>query len=156
MATDINHFRRFAYQAKTQRSDLSKGQSSEKLFLEVNGILKSLHNQTKKYMQDDENLPLKGFVSSMTHEVPITGYLVKKKGLYYYKTNLVGACENTSAKKMHEQFSHVLKHFQLQDSSLKVGLKEALIVLFCEMEKETMEVAAELEKKFNELQISNH
>lgn len=74
---------------------------------------------------------------------------MKKKGLYYYKTNQVGACENTSAKKMHQQFEGLLTHFQLSDPSLKNGLKEALITMFCEMEKETMEIASELEKKFN-------
>lgn len=125
---------------------------SEKLFLEVNGILKSARPQYKKYSLDDESLPLKGFLTSSSCSAPVTGYLVKKKGLYYYKTNMVGACENKSAKILHDQFVELLHFFKLKDSKFMKPLKAALVTIFCQMQQETLEAATELEREFKKIE----
>ena len=124
---------------------------SREVFLKVNKLLeKTSHGG--KHSKDDENLPLKRFVLSDSCETPLTGYLVRKKGLYYYKNNRIGSKENISAKKMHERFSMLLEDYQLTDTSLLKPMKQILIEGFVELHKESLNTAIELEKKVSEIE----
>lgn len=118
---------------------------SREMFLKVNGILNK-KNYGGKYNKDDENLPLKQFVLSDNCGTPFTGYLVKRKGLYYYKNNRIGSKENRSAKKMHELFVQLLAQYQISDAKYIEPLKEVLLQVFFEMQEDSFANVSALEK----------
>jgi site-specific DNA recombinase len=95
---------------------------SEELFHKVNGLKVRGGYYQKK---ENECLPLKGFVREHKTGAPFTGYLVKKKGLYYYKANKIGVKLNRSMAIMHEKFKELLKMFTL-DNDWKDAFKELL------------------------------
>jgi site-specific DNA recombinase len=78
---------------------------TEEVFLKANQLCKT-DNFKQKKVNDD--LPLKGFVSDFESHATFTGYLAKKKGLYYYKANRPGVNVNRSQIKMHELFTKEL------------------------------------------------
>lgn len=57
-----------------------------------------------KHQKENENLPLKHFVRCDKCGSPYTGYIVKRKGLYYYKCNDRKCHCNRSVKTMHNNF----------------------------------------------------
>ena len=59
------------------------------------------HSQLKEYKTDNDQLPLKQFVYCEACNTPLTGFLVKQKGLYYYKCRTKGCSCTKSAKKLH-------------------------------------------------------
>ena len=124
---------------------------SKETFLKVNNIL-SQNNHGGNYTKDDKNLPLKKFVKSDGCGTPYTGYLVKKKGLYYYKNNRIGAKENRSAKMMHELFSDLLMDYQLKDEKWKAPLKEVLLQSFIKLHEESINNMLALEKQVSVLE----
>lgn len=83
---------------------------SQDLFLRANEMNKKDGYKTNKA---DDNLPLKVFVRDAESRTPFTGYLVKKKGLYYYKVNKIGIKINRSAKMMHEKFKGFLQTYTI-------------------------------------------
>ena len=121
---------------------------SDEMFLKINGILRK-NEKGKKHSADEENLPLKQFVRSARDESYYTGYLVKKKGLYYYKNNVPGSCENVSAKKMHQLFAELLSQFHFAEPSYKEVLKVVMMETYSEMHSESLEEISELEKQLN-------
>lgn len=89
---------------------------SKTTFLKVNDLLQQ-NNHGYKQNLEDENLPLRHFIKSAVCKTPYTGYVVKKKDLYYYKNNRKGSKENRSAKLMHQKFKEYLCNYQLNDKS---------------------------------------
>ncbi len=79
-------------------------------FLKVHQNLEKFGNGYKIEQEVDE-LPMKQFVKCDCCGTKMTGYLVKKKGLYYYKCNLTGCTNNRSQKVMHEKFESLLQKF---------------------------------------------
>ena len=59
--------------------------------------------------EHDEKLPLKGHLICSGCGCNLTGYLVKKKNLFYYKCNTVGCKHNRSALLLHVQFEELLQ-----------------------------------------------
>ncbi|MBL4653247.1 MAG: recombinase family protein [Flavobacteriales bacterium] len=96
-----------------------EGVVSKELFLKVNKLLTTNQNG---YSRDEENLPLKQFVKSADCGTPYTGYIVRKKNLYYYKNNRIGSKENRNAKVMHNKFVDLLKIMSLQIKSISLQL----------------------------------
>lgn len=96
---------------------------SEELFFRVNELKKT---DGFKCNKANDNLPLKIFVKDAETGVPFTGYLVKKKGLYYYKINKAGINVNRSVKIMHNKFKELLSVYTVDSSHvepLKVQLQ---------------------------------
>jgi len=85
---------------------------SKELFLKANDVLKRYHREYD-YNKDDINMPLRNFISCAKCGAKWTGYIVKAKGLYYYKCNKAGCKCNKSAKQMHEQFMKHLQHYEV-------------------------------------------
>ncbi len=75
-----------------------------------------------------EDLPLKQFVKCDNCGNSMTGYLVKKKGLYYYKCNIVGCANNRSQKVLHEKFEELMTPFTF-DKKLTPIFKKMLLHL---------------------------
>ena len=80
----------------------------EDLFLRANELKKT---DGFKVNKANDNLPLKVFVKDAETGAPFTGYIVKKKGLYYYKVNRIGIKINRSVKIMHNKFEELLSNY---------------------------------------------
>jgi len=88
----------------------------EKLFLRANEFRKTEGFKSKK---ENDFLPLKGFVREAISNAPFTGYLVKKKGLYYYKANRVGIKVNRNVDIMHSKFKELLANYTIDTSHIE-------------------------------------
>ena len=127
-------------------------------FLKINNLQKT-SGYGVKINKDNENLPLKQFVRSANCKTPYTGYLAKKKGLYYYKNNRKGAKENRSAKKMHEMFQKLLCQYQLTNNKLKPVIKDVMLNVFKKQQEDTLQeidvnikVIKDIERKLERLE----
>jgi site-specific DNA recombinase len=88
----------------------------EDLFLRANELKKTDGYKSNKA---NDNLPLKVFVKDAESGAPFTGYLVKKKGLYYYKVNKVGIKINRSTSIMHDKFVELLNDYTIDSSHIE-------------------------------------
>lgn len=89
---------------------------SKEIFLKVNDIL-SARVQGFKVIRDNEHVPLKNFIKCGHCGDSMPGYLVRKKGLWYYKCRKKGCCNNKSAKVLHQQFLSLLEPYTLRLSA---------------------------------------
>ena len=106
---------------------------SRELFLMVHNIRQEKRSHSFVHDKDNENLPLKVFAKCDKCRQTLTGYLVKKKGLYYYKCNTKGCKVNRSANAMHDLFRKVLKSFRIGAEELqivRIQLEEQMAVFF--------------------------
>jgi len=88
----------------------------EDLFLSANEIKKT---DGFKVNKANDNLPLKVFVKDAISGLPFTGYIVKKKGLYYYKVNKTGIKINRSANMMHTKFKELLADYTIDSTHIE-------------------------------------
>lgn len=86
---------------------------TEEIFLKVNYILQSVPSGFKHSKM--AVIPLRQFLRCGKCNVRMTGYLVKKKRLFYYKCSTVACCNNRSAKAMHKLFEGFLQTYSLKD-----------------------------------------
>ena len=107
--------------------------------------------QLKEYKTDNEMLPLKHFVYCESCHKPLTGYLVKQKGLYYYKCRTKGCCCNKSAKKLHLQFENKLRGYQIDYKYLDV-IKDVMTYTYDSLTKEKKENESSVKKQISGLQ----
>ena len=87
----------------------------------------------------------------------ITGYLTKKKGLYYYKCNNKGCKNNRSQKLLHKKFEELLGKFQV-DPDVAPVLEEMILYVLSQaiesdpVDKKAMQMErAELNKKLESI-----
>ncbi len=124
---------------------------SKDVFLRVNNVVTDARIHPVTHKLDDVNLPLKRFVKCGACEAPMTGFLVRKKGLYYYKCRTKGCNCNKSAKQLHEQFKELLQEFHIQEHEtdlIKQGILEFYNTLFEEQfENQTIQKAKASELK---------
>jgi site-specific DNA recombinase len=88
----------------------------EDLFLRANELKKT---EGYKMNKANDNLPLKVFVKDAESGAPFTGYLVKKKGLYYYKVNKIGTKINRSVNIMHDKFKELLRNYTVDSAHVE-------------------------------------
>ncbi|MFV0267523.1 MAG: hypothetical protein ACK5HT_10360, partial [Draconibacterium sp.] len=106
---------------------------SKELFLMVHNIRQEGRVHGFVHEKENDNLPLKVFAKCDKCGTYLTGYLVKKKGLYYYKCPSKGCNVNRSAKAMHEMFREMLRPFQIGEEELelvKLQIEEHLATFF--------------------------
>ena len=130
---------------------------SKELFLEANDVLKS-KRQSFNMNPLNEALPLKHFLRCDNCGDYLRGYIVKKKGIHYYKCNNKGCNCNKNAQKLHEVFSTVLSHLVI-DEAYVPALEEMLQDTFGQINKDKAEEEEiivdnlkEVEKKIERLQ----
>lgn len=99
---------------------------SKEVFLKVHQLNKRGGYKQKK---ENEHLPLKLFVKCEKCGSPFTGYIVKKKGIYYYKCNEIKCHCNRSVKIMHNNFVHLLNN-KSADSTYSNVYKKALEYIY--------------------------
>ena len=124
---------------------------SKEIFLRIHNLLHA-GDPPKKYSFDDENLPLKQFIKSSICGTPYTGYIVKKKGLYYYKNRRKGSKENRSAKKLHEEFLNVLGRFTIADKKYIEPLTDIIHDTLIAKNQEALEDQRRLAKELGQLE----
>lgn len=110
---------------------------SHDTFLKVNNLLK-VNPQGYTQKKVDIDLPLKKFISCAVCETMWTGYLVKKKGKYYYKCNRKGCKCNKNAEQMHELFKLLLNSYSPETKHYK-PLTMQLKLTFEYMNKQNQE-----------------
>jgi site-specific DNA recombinase len=123
---------------------------SHDLFLKVQEALNK-RGYGEKLNKNAEELPLKQFVKSSNCKTALTGYLAKKKNLWYYKTNRTGAKENKSAKVMHQQFSKLLSGFQIEEEKYLAPTKSMLLNAFKLANEEATQESDVQKSKLKEL-----
>jgi DNA invertase Pin-like site-specific DNA recombinase len=123
---------------------------SKEIFLEANAI--KSRNSTWKHNTDFEDIPLKHFVKCSVCQTPFVGYMVKKKGLWYYKCNKTGCKCNRSAKKMNELFTEKLKEYELRVEKYAEPVKDDFFKFFDEIEKDNGNALSILKKHLTEVE----
>ncbi|GAA4282425.1 recombinase family protein [Gaetbulibacter aestuarii] len=119
---------------------------SKEDFLTINSS-DSPHPKTHK--SDDVNLPLKRFIYCENCNTPLTGFLVKRKGLYYYKCRNKGCSCTKSAKQLHKTFKNALDNFQI-DSKYKDVIKDVMTYVYDDITKELRENEKNVKKQITE------
>ena len=98
---------------------------SEQDFLAVNEIRAAAKGKFGVYHQKErEEIPLKVFTQCDKCSGRFTGYVVKTKGLYYYKCRTQGCKCNINAQKMNEQFAAFLNRYTLREELIAPLLRD--------------------------------
>lgn len=115
---------------------------SKEIFLKVNEV----QNQNPhgfKHNPEQENVPLKVFYKCDYCGSGITGYVVKKKGIWYYKCRNKRCCNNKSVKEMHKGFEKILSYFTL-NPKYRPLVKEQMINTFNNLNQENEAITINL------------
>jgi site-specific DNA recombinase len=123
---------------------------SKELFLQVNGLHKAAANYGVPHKKELDEVPLKVFIKCEDCAQPFTGYIVKAKGLWYYKCRTKGCACNRSAKKMHQDFEALLTNYSVAPKMIKPIIYQ-IEYLFEELNKEGIEQEKALQKKLIEV-----
>ncbi len=86
---------------------------SEKDFLAVNDIRKSANKYGVPHQDEIEALPLKVFMKCEHCNKGYTGYIVKKKNIFYYKCRTKGCNCNKNAKDLNNNFQSYLDTYKI-------------------------------------------
>ena len=93
---------------------------SKEIFLRANAEKEKIPHGYKANPMND-NLPLKLYCKCDICKENLRGYIVKAKGLYYYKCNNGGKCSsNVSAKKLHDIFLAILEDVTLDEKYVEL------------------------------------
>lgn len=126
---------------------------SREVFLKVNNVVELNRNQPVSHKAEDENLPLKRFSRCSECGTPLTGFIVRKKNLWYYKCRTVGCKTSKSAKQLHEYFKALVSEYEInveQTELIKIGIEVMYSALFEEQQENKKLYSAkisELKKK---------
>lgn len=123
---------------------------SPEIFLKVNNIHQGSGGYGVPHQKEQDAVPLKIFIKCDTCNQPFTGYVVKAKGLWYYKCRKDGCKCNKSAIRMHELFEQLLRQYCFNDT-LKESLKSMLLAEYHEMNQESPEEERTLTTQLKEI-----
>ncbi|WP_133994079.1 recombinase family protein [Dinghuibacter silviterrae] len=123
---------------------------SEEIFLRVNNIHQQSPNYGVPHQKENEQLPLKVFVKCGDCGEPFTGYIVRAKGLYYYKCRTTGCKCNKSAKRLHELFEETLERLATKED-LAATIQHRLESFFYEVSKDRLEQQPALKRQLSDI-----
>lgn len=110
---------------------------SEDVFFKVNDVTQ--HKRVGyKVNSENENLPLKVFVKCDHCGTPMTGYIVKKKNIHYYKCRSVGCSKNRNADKLNNLFKGLMENYQLA-SKFQPLAKAQMTKLFYALNEDSLQ-----------------
>lgn len=92
---------------------------SQEVFFKIHQLRVSSTKYGVTHSKENEAIPLKVFMKCGDCGEPMTGYIVKKKNLYYYKCRKKGCKSNKSAKDMHKLFLDKLSEYSVKKELLK-------------------------------------
>lgn len=124
---------------------------SKAIFLKVNGILdNNAHGYSLK--EENEAIPLKRFTKCAECGKPLTGYLMRKKNIHYYKCKTKGCCTNKNASSLNQTFYKLLNNFNLEsDTQFFQLIKQQAVATFNQLFKGEEEQYATLTNQYKEL-----
>ena len=120
---------------------------SQEDFLKINS---NSSTHPKEHKTDNIELPLKQFIYCDICKTPLTGFLVKQKGLYYYKCRTKGCSCTKSAKQLHKQFATVLSSFRV-DSKYEDIIKDVMVYTYDAVTNEIRDNEANVKKQLTNL-----
>ncbi len=122
---------------------------SKEIFLKVNEI-QNKNSFGYKQTPEQINIPLKVFVKCAKCGTGLTGYVVKRKNLWYYKCRSKGCCVNKSSEALNGLFENVLTDFTLdmQNADLMV---ELLKTEFDDRSRDNAETVMLLKEQYQEI-----
>ncbi len=91
---------------------------SEEDFLAVNNIRKTANKYGVPHKSEIEELPLKVFAKCEHCGKGYTGYIVKKKNIYYYKCRTIGCACNKNAQTLNNRFTEFLANYKINEDLL--------------------------------------
>lgn len=121
---------------------------SKEIFLKANNV--KSRNYTWKHNTDFGDVPLKNFIKCDICEKPYVGYIVKKKGLWYYKCNTIGCKCNRSAKVLNQKFGEEIEKYKLMEKYIQ-PVKAEFIKSFYESARESINMMNSLKGHLNEI-----
>lgn len=125
---------------------------SKEKFLKINNIKTELTSQNSIRQKDHDNLPLKRFVKCGNCGTAMTGFLVKKKNIYYYKCRVNGCSSTKNSEDLHEVFGEFIESFKI-DSKLIPKIKEILPKIYEKKFKSEIENQAIDKRRISEIQV---
>lgn len=123
---------------------------SKELFLKVNEIHQSNSGYGVPHKKQQDDVPLKVFIRCSDCNEPFTGYIVKAKGLWYYKCRTIGCKCNKSAKEMHKKFIALLNDYNIKEE-LKEPLFRKMEAVWQDINKESFELEQSYKKQLSEV-----
>ena len=102
---------------------------SKEIFLKVNEVQnRNAHGYTTT--EENDAIPLKRFLRCETCGSFLRGYIVKAKGLWYYKCNTKGCNCNRSAQSLHNQFTGILEEYTLKSETLVPVIEKQMLATY--------------------------
>jgi site-specific DNA recombinase len=123
---------------------------SKEIFLRVNNIHQQSANYGVPHKKENNNVPLKVFIKCADCSEPFTGYIVKAKGLWYYKCRTTGCKCNKNADKMHGLFKELLSRFMVREELIP-AICYQLEYAYYEVNKENLEQEKTLRLQLTEV-----
>jgi site-specific DNA recombinase len=126
---------------------------SKENFFKINQIRLDSTRCGISHKKENEFMPLKIFVKCNACGEGMTGYIVKKKNLYYYKCRKEGCNCNKSDKSMHKQLLEKLVQYSAKEK-LSSAIANKYEIAYQEKNKENILKKAEYENRLAELKES--
>ena len=124
---------------------------TREMFLKVNNILAQT-TQGYSIQIENEDAPLKRFISCDSCGKLMRAYMSKKIKKYYYKCNTKGCSCNKRADELHERFQAFLNTLTVNaNESMLTLMREELIAQYHDSDKESYELQAGFTAQLNEV-----
>ena len=88
---------------------------------------------------------MKQFIYCENCHKPLTGFIVKSKGLFYYKCRTKGCSCNKSAKVLHEKFLQNLSNYDI-DAKYNSIIKDVMLYTYDNVTKEIRTQETQIKK----------
>lgn len=124
---------------------------SKALFLQVNEIHRDNPGYGVPHKKLQDEVPLKVFIRCSDCNQPFTGYIVKAKGLWYYKCRTKGCKCNQSAIRLHKQFIGLMEQYCIR-TELKAPLLAMMESVWMDINKERIQLEKEYKKQLAALE----
>ena len=124
---------------------------SEDIFLEVNNIRQKANKFGTTHRKDFDLLPLKVFMKCEYCGNGFTGYIVKKKNLFYYKCRTTGCKCNQNAKVVNAHFEDFLNKLSIKPE-LVAPLMKCMAVQFDQLHADSKQQISHVQMQISDLE----
>jgi site-specific DNA recombinase len=123
------------------------------LFYKVHKVNLGRHKFGYNVKCENENIPLKNFLKCGHCNCNLPGYIVQKKGIWYYKCRNKGCKNNKSAKYLHKVFESILSNFIVEEPEVLEFIREQFTFLYKKSNDEVADNKSVIETKIKELDL---
>lgn len=125
---------------------------SQDVFFKIHNLRIASTKYGVPHKKENDAMPLKVFLKCEDCGEPLTGYIVKKKNLYYYKCRKKGCKSNKSVKDMHKLFVHELGKFAVKKEFLD-GIAYEMQHAYYAQNKDNAEKETNLNQRLSEVKV---